>query len=532
MMIEESETPDMPSSSDATPDVLAARRARRAEAGDPVIARRAEAAEAAVRNLETHLAALEQRLEEVGRERERIAQQLMERETDVRGAKQREYAEQQLRVEAEERGERLQREMRGQIQELGNRLEQTERDVQELSAELTQLRERDARLTPIVRELMDVAAGLRAGFERELTALREELQQQVVWERETYVRELTAMGARMEDLRFELTRTADDLRAQLHEPIDPALLQHTTEPESEREAAHRREMADALVAAVERLRARVAEVKEAEADEQRPAVEVSEHAAVQTDADALTDHAVVEQPGETVEQAAFVEHSPSVEAPETLSEPAVEQAQAIELLPAEEPQAPAEAVAPEMVSSEAAAATVAEPEAIDELATAEPLAPQSEPRVERAAEEPAVPDEPEPEAETVVEEPEILEKPVAEPASAQDVEDVESSTATPAEAETVEEESPIGEHAEDEQATTEDDAEVEQPRAEGLAAPIAPADRLAPVEPSVPGLGPADAIAATTVSDEPIALQSRLLTVPEKRISWLAPAIRKLAAER
>ena len=171
MMIEESETPDMPSQSDATPDVLAARRARRAEAGDPVIARRAEAAEAAVRNLETHLAALEQRLQEVGRERERIAQQLMERESDVRGAKQREYAEQQLRVEAEERGERLQREMRGQIQELSNRLEETERDVRELSTELSQLRERDARLTPIVRELMDVAAGLRAGFERELTAL-------------------------------------------------------------------------------------------------------------------------------------------------------------------------------------------------------------------------------------------------------------------------------------------------------------------------------------------------------------------------
>ncbi len=74
----------------------------------------------------------------------------------------------------------------------------------QLDAELTQLRERDARLVPIVRELMDVAAGLRTGFERELAALREELQQQVVWERETYVRELTAMGARMEDLRFEL----------------------------------------------------------------------------------------------------------------------------------------------------------------------------------------------------------------------------------------------------------------------------------------------------------------------------------------
>ncbi len=36
---------------------------------------------------------------------------------------------------------------------------------------------------------------------------------------------LTAMGARMEDLRFELTRTAADLRAQLSaEPSNSSLL--------------------------------------------------------------------------------------------------------------------------------------------------------------------------------------------------------------------------------------------------------------------------------------------------------------------
>ena len=37
---------------------------------------------------------------------------------------------------------------------------------------------------------------------------------------------------------------------------------------------------------------------------------------------------------------------------------------------------------------------------------------------------------------------------------------------------------------------------------------------------------------AGAISTEPMALQSRLLTVPDKRISWLAPAIRKLADER
>jgi hypothetical protein len=528
MMIEESETPDMPPQSDATPDVLAARRARRAEAGDPVIARRAEAAEAAVRNLETHLAALEQRLEEVGRERERIAQQLMERESDVRGAKQREYAEQQLRVEAEERGERLQREMRGQIQELSNRLEETERDVRELSTELSQLRERDARLTPIVRELMDVAAGLRAGFERELTALREELQQQVVWERETYVRELTAMGARMEDLRFELTRTADDLRAQLNEPIDPALLQHTTEPESEREAVHRREMADALVAAVERLRARVAEVKEAE-EEQQSTVAVEGPSTVRPEV--LAEPVVVAEP-ELVEEPEAIEHvavsEPVVaDEPEAVSEPVlVEEPAAIEPVVVEQPQA----VAPE---------TVVEPDdedlaAVESAVVDEPVRiTEPEQVVEpELVEEPAIVDEPvaveEPEAIEVLQEPEILEESAAaEESVAVEEPEVVAEPEALVESETAEQ-SPVEEQPDADEEPSAD----EQSRAGGLAAPIAPADRLAPSEPSVSGLGPGDAIAAGAISTEPIALQSRLLTVPDKRISWLAPAIRKLAEER
>jgi hypothetical protein len=438
MMIEESETPDVGSKPDAAGDVLAERRARHA---DPAVIRRAEAAEAVARNLETHLAALEQRIEEVGRERERVAQQLTERESDVRSVKQREYAEQQLRVEAEERSERLQREMRTQIQELSGRLEETERHVRELSAELAQLRERDARLTPIVRELMDVAAGLRAGFERELTTLREELQQQVVWERETYVRELTAMGARMEDLRFELTRTAADLRAQLNEPLDASLLQHTTEPDSEREAAHRREMADALVAAVERLRARVAEVKEAETQEtveEPPTFEESPASA-----------AVIETPA-AVEEAETIEEP--VEEPETAEEPAAEH----ETAPVEEE--------PTLVEEEEPVSVEEEPVSVEE----EPVSVEEEPV-------------------SVEEEPVSVEE---EPVSVEDSRDL------------------------------------------GLAAPVAAADRLAPVEPPAEGLGPGATVAAKAVATGPIALQSRLLSVPEKRTSWLAPAIRRLAAQR
>jgi hypothetical protein len=443
MMIEESETPDVGAQSDVAADALAERRARHA---DPAVIRRAEAAEAVARNLETHLAALEQRIEEVGRERERVAQQLSERETDVRSVKQREYAEQQLRVEAEERSDRLQREMRAQIQELSTRLQETERHVRDLSAELTELRERDARLTPIVRELMDVAAGLRAGFERELTTLREELQQQVVWERETYVRELTAMGARMEDLRFELTRTAADLRAQLSaEPLNASLLEHTTKPESEREAAHRKEMADALVAAVERLRARVADVKEAE----------NAH---------ISESSVVEEP----------EPAPvGVQMPETTP---VEEPDPIAI---EEPE-PVAIEGPEPVASEES-----EPVAMEEP---EPV----------AVEEPETTLAEGPEPLVTVQEPIAAEEP--EPAIVEETGSVEG--------------------------------EGDREPVESLAAPVSAAERLAPAEPAVAGLGPGATMSAKAVATEPIALQSRLLSVPEKRLSWLAPAIRRLAAQR
>jgi hypothetical protein len=476
MMIEESETPDVDSQSDTSADVLAERRARRAEAGDPVVIRRAEAAEAVARNLETHLAALEQRIEEVHRERERVAQQLTERESDVRSVKQREYAEQQLRVEAEERGERLQREMRTEIQELRSRLEETERHVRELDSELVQLRERDARLVPIVRELMEVAAGLRAGFERELTALREELQQQVIWERETYVRELTAMGARMEDLRFELTRTADDLRAQLNaEPLDAALLQHTTEPESEREAVHRREMADALVAAVERLRARVAEVKEAEAAEAIAGVDVEE--------------AHIQKPP-TSDTPSFVPPTPDSH----IAEPPV----------AEPP-----VVVPPVVAPPVTEPPVAEPIVDEQPVDEEPL-----------VEEPVGEEEPAfelPTHESPVEEVSVEE-------ASQEEELVEDSLV---------EESPAEELPADAVTILADESAVDQdPRVNGLAAPIAPVDRLAPTESLILGLGPGSTVSTKAVTSEPVALQSRLLSVPEKRTSWLAPAIRRLAAQR
>src|ERR1700677_3213889 len=85
-------------------DLLAERRARRAaESGEVMLTRRAEAAEATVQTLERHVASLQQRLREAEEDRVRIDELLdlertatLERESELRRVKQREYAEQQL----------------------------------------------------------------------------------------------------------------------------------------------------------------------------------------------------------------------------------------------------------------------------------------------------------------------------------------------------------------------------------------------------------------------------------------------------
>jgi hypothetical protein len=533
MMIEESETPGVGSQSDAAGDVLAERRARHA---DPAVIRRAEAAEAAVRNLETHLAALEQRLQEVGRERERISQQLTERESDVRDVKQREYTEQQLRVEAEERAERIQHEMRAEIQELGRRLDETERQARELSAELDQLRERNAKLAPIVGELMGVATKLRSGFEREFTALREEFQRQVIWERETYVRELTAMGARMEDLRFELTRTADDLRAQLAaEPSSGSLLEHTSQPASEREAAHRREMADALVAAVERLRARVEDVKEAEAAEveqppvagsvvqEPPLVEPLEDAKV---APAYTGYKPAEETP--------VAQPPAVEPP--VEEPPVEEAEAepafTGYVPAKPPPVEEPVVEEPAVGNYTGYRPAEEPSVEEPVADQEPVV--EEPPTEQASvqqpsvEEPVL-------VEPAVEEPPVEEPVVEAPSVEEPVIDEEPVAAEPAFVEPDVEEPEADEPVDDETFIEEPEAETPpaiEPTVGDIGLGAVPREQPPVVESPLSGLGPSATVSTKIVTSEPIALQPRLLSVPEKRTSWLAPAIRRLAAQR
>ena len=146
-------------------DLLAERRARRAsESGDAVLTRRAEAAEATVETLERHVASLQLRVRDAEEERRRLADLLeseregaLGREMELRRVKQREYAEQQLRVEAEERLDSI---SAGEIDALGERLGASERLVRELSQRL----ERTGRA---LAEAEQAAAARRAASEQE-----------------------------------------------------------------------------------------------------------------------------------------------------------------------------------------------------------------------------------------------------------------------------------------------------------------------------------------------------------------------------
>jgi hypothetical protein len=171
-------------------DLLAERRARRAaESGEHALTMRAEAAEATVRTLETHVGSLQQRLGDAEQESRRIADLLdAERaprhgeraepshtsqrepalERELQRASQREYAEQRLRVEAEDRKFELERESRAEIERLSRRLSASEREVQAVGA----------RLEIVQRELAEAeqaAATERSGMLRGERALRARL---------------------------------------------------------------------------------------------------------------------------------------------------------------------------------------------------------------------------------------------------------------------------------------------------------------------------------------------------------------------
>ncbi|HZL48196.1 MAG TPA: hypothetical protein VFC30_04190 [Solirubrobacteraceae bacterium] len=282
-MVEGSETPgEPPRPTDR--DLLAERRARRAvESGDDALTRRAEAAEATVQTLETHLASLQQRVREAVEERavfsERLSSEqaaVAEREHELRRVKQREYAEQQLRVEAEDRRAHLERDSRAEIERLTRRLGASEHRARELAEGLESVqrdlaeaeqataaewatigrgeRELQNRLADLERRALQI----RGGIDSERSA-RERAERQLQAMREAY--------RRMELLVAELKGVMAQLRA-------AAAREREAEPKRSEPAVggeQREELADALAAAVERLRARA----EASALEPEELTEVS-----------------------------------------------------------------------------------------------------------------------------------------------------------------------------------------------------------------------------------------------------------------
>jgi chromosome segregation ATPase len=298
-MAEGSETPgEPPRPTDR--DLLAERRARRAVDADPThaadaLTRRAETAEATVQTLETHLASLQQRMQEAAEERALLAGRLdseqaaaAEREHELRRVKQREYAEQQLRVEAEDRRTQLERDNRAEIDRLTRRLNASEHHARELAerleavqrelaeteqaaaAEHATVRRGERELQIRLAELERRSHQIRREIDSERTA-RERAEYLLQGMREGY-RRVERLVAEMKGIAAQLraggaveSRPAESRPVQL-EPVGAV-------PDEQREA-----LTDALAAAVERLRAR-AEVSPMPLEESTPAavVERSPH---------------------------------------------------------------------------------------------------------------------------------------------------------------------------------------------------------------------------------------------------------------
>lgn len=304
-------------------DLLAERRARRAaETGELALTRRAEAAEATVQTLEAHVSTLQQRLSEAEQEREQAGELLEseraavhDAENELRRVKQREYAEQQLRVEMEERLVGGERERRIEIDRLTRRLRDSEREAAELAQTLAALQRQLA-------ETEQATAAERAAVRRgeqeldtrlgELKRRARELHQGLAVERQARERserliETMRSGHRqLQEILAEVKRIIERLSAGVGDaaratqsPAAAAPSAHPPAPTPRaptptfsqasmhdvfaevREVAavpgdggeeRGAEMADALAAAVERLRARAQAAAAVEVQPQSPAV--------------------------------------------------------------------------------------------------------------------------------------------------------------------------------------------------------------------------------------------------------------------
>jgi hypothetical protein len=228
----------IPHEDEAPRDMSAERRARRAWLGDAALLRRAEAAEELLGALEAQLA---------------------EREIELRRVKQREHAEQRLRVEAEEAVARLRRSHHAALERLQRRAEeahaqarQAEEQRDRLAARLAEAGEISARLQQSVAALQELAVGMRTTLEHDHRAAL------------ARIRELEACVA------STVAPTIDPALATHPAPAD-GLLPATSLAPADGLAAdagpalaavaaappHREEMSEALANAAQRLRARV-----------------------------------------------------------------------------------------------------------------------------------------------------------------------------------------------------------------------------------------------------------------------------------
>ena len=243
------------------PEVLAQRRARRAESGDTPLLERATQAEQAVVSLESRLRVAERDLAATVAERDEIAEKLGVRERELQTARQREYAEQQLRIEAQDRAADaradVEREVAGlrdrlqiaedRIAELVHDLDHARRAVAEAEEQAAAERLRADHAAARLAELEPQVAGERDERERadaEITLLRHELERRVelLGELEQQVAplrvELTALRAQLEG--------DDDKRdADVHELGD---MLEALRAETQRLAAERDELAARLEA--------------------------------------------------------------------------------------------------------------------------------------------------------------------------------------------------------------------------------------------------------------------------------------------
>lgn len=280
-------------------DLFAERRARRAaESGEIALTRRAEAAEATVLTLERHVASLQQRLREAEEERLRLDELLEaeraaahEREHELRRVKQREYAEQQQRVEAEERMLSGDRESRVEIELLSARLSASEDDARELARRLHDVQrllaraeqETAAETAAVRRAEQDLQARMSELERRALEIQRALDAERAARERSERALESMREGHRRMELLLGETKglvsrasaaLAAEQRAQaVREPVAAGV------PE-----ARGAEMADALAAAVERLRARAQDAPPAEPQGAAPVPPVPEAPAAPAEA--------------------------------------------------------------------------------------------------------------------------------------------------------------------------------------------------------------------------------------------------------